>query len=257
MRNLSNERSPVVYAAIKLKNDIDLGNHSDALPWIEKMKALGNVSSRDVSEERWCADALQKVIERQVSSEITSAAESAIMFMNESIMSQQSLLSAGAPIGQDRIWEELAAAGYTTTSPLPQQAAKQPEQQKEEQPLRNDDDEMAETAGRLLERVADNTSEKFQNSQFLELMRRLRDREVRVDGDKMVDVSSEQTTSSSLPATATAPPEIDPMILNHSAQDFGMPFDSAMEQEVGLSRHSTNEPSTDEISDQFRYYPAT
>ncbi|KAF2653898.1 hypothetical protein K491DRAFT_694313 [Lophiostoma macrostomum CBS 122681] len=248
------ETRPMVYAAIKLKNDIDLGNYSDALPWIEQLKGLDNIQSGDVSEERWCADALQNVVERHVSSEITSAAESTIMSINERIMSQQSLLSAGVPVSQDRIWEELAAAGYTTRTPLQEQRTDQrSEQKKEEQPLRNDDDEMAETAGKLLERVADNTSEKFQNSQFLELMRRLRDREVRVEGDKMVDVSSEQTLSSPLPATATAPPEIDPMILDYSAQDFGMPVDSGME-EVGLSRHSTNEPITDEISDQFSYY---
>lgn len=62
---------------------------------------------------------------------------------------------------------------------------------KQEQPLppKTQDDEMAETAGHLLEKVANNTSEKFQKSQFLELMRRLRDREVRVEGDKVVEVS--------------------------------------------------------------------
>ena len=50
-------------------------------------------------------------------------------------------------------------------------------------------DELARTAGLLLENVKDDQSRKFQQSSFLSLMRQLRDREVRVDGDKLVDVS--------------------------------------------------------------------
>lgn len=50
-------------------------------------------------------------------------------------------------------------------------------------------DELARTAGELLENLKHEDSEKFQNSTFLALMRQLRDREVRVEGDQMVDVS--------------------------------------------------------------------
>lgn len=66
----------------------------------------------------------------------------------------------------------------------------QDEQQREESrgmDISADDDALAATAGELLERVVDNQSDKFQNSQFLGLMRKLRDREVKVDGDKMVE----------------------------------------------------------------------
>ena len=52
------------------------------------------------------------------------------------------------------------------------------------------DDELANTAGELLDRVSDNTSRKFQQSSFLALMRQLRDGEVMVDGDKMVDAET-------------------------------------------------------------------
>ena len=53
----------------------------------------------------------------------------------------------------------------------------------------NDDtDELSRTAGQLLESVKGDTSKKFQQSNFLSLMRQLRDREVRVDGDKIVNV---------------------------------------------------------------------
>ena len=53
----------------------------------------------------------------------------------------------------------------------------------------DDADELARTAGSLLENVKGDTSKKFQESNFLSLMRQLRDREVTVDGDKIVDVS--------------------------------------------------------------------
>lgn len=56
------------------------------------------------------------------------------------------------------------------------------------QELQQDPDALSRTAGELLHRVKDNQSEKFQNSQFLQLMRQLRDKEVKVEGDKIVDV---------------------------------------------------------------------
>jgi hypothetical protein len=55
----------------------------------------------------------------------------------------------------------------------------------------DDPDALARTAGHLLDSVKDNRSDKFQNSQFLQLMRQLRDREVTVEGDKIVGVQSE------------------------------------------------------------------
>lgn len=61
----------------------------------------------------------------------------------------------------------------------------QPDQHKE---LQQDPDALARTAAELLQRVSGNQSEKFANSQFLQLMRQLRDKEVTVEGDKIVDV---------------------------------------------------------------------
>jgi len=49
-----------------------------------------------------------------------------------------------------------------------------------------DPDALARTAAQLLDSVKDNQSEKFKNSTFLELMRQLRDREVKVEGDQIV-----------------------------------------------------------------------
>ena len=46
-------------------------------------------------------------------------------------------------------------------------------------------DDLARTAGQLLNSVKDNNSDKFQNSVFLQLMRQLRDKEVVVEGDQI------------------------------------------------------------------------
>ncbi|OJD26090.1 hypothetical protein ACJ73_02537 [Blastomyces percursus] len=48
----------------------------------------------------------------------------------------------------------------------------------------NDSDELARTAGQLLDSVSHDQSQKFKDSNFLALMRQLRDREVTVDGDE-------------------------------------------------------------------------
>ena len=53
----------------------------------------------------------------------------------------------------------------------------------------HDADGLARTAGELLDKVKHESNPKFQNSNFLSLMRQLRDREVHVEGDKIVNVS--------------------------------------------------------------------
>lgn len=53
----------------------------------------------------------------------------------------------------------------------------------------NDADELARTAGQLVDNLKHDQSRKFQESSFLSLMRQLRDREVRVEGDRLVEVS--------------------------------------------------------------------
>ena len=105
-------------------------------------------------------------------------------------MSMYPVNAPSVPINDRTIWDDLKDAGYILETPHQEPVQEEPQQEKKEQDQHsNDDDEMAETAARLLDSVADNTSEKFRQSTFLELMRRLRDREVRVEGDKMVEVS--------------------------------------------------------------------
>lgn len=50
-------------------------------------------------------------------------------------------------------------------------------------------DELARTAGHLLENVKHDQSAKFQGSNFLSLMRQLRDKEVKVEGANIVQVN--------------------------------------------------------------------
>ena len=55
---------------------------------------------------------------------------------------------------------------------------------------KDDADELARTAGQLLDNVIHEQSQKFQDSSFLSLMRQIRDREVHIEGDKLVNVST-------------------------------------------------------------------
>lgn len=68
---------------------------------------------------------------------------------------------------------------------LDSDSGQQQETQRKAQPP-PDGDELARTAGLLVDSVRDEQNPKFKNSQFLGLMQQLRDREITVEGDKMV-----------------------------------------------------------------------
>ena len=78
-------------------------------------------------------------------------------------------------LGSDRILDEVQKKG-------------------EEGQEADDAEDLARIAGQLLENVKGDQSQKFQESNFLSLMRQLRDKEVRVEGDKLVDVSTPSST---------------------------------------------------------------
>jgi hypothetical protein len=66
-----------------------------------------------------------------------------------------------------------------------------PQSEKQDPQTRSRDaDELARTAGQLLDSVRNEQSEKFAQSNFLALMRRIRDREVEVEGDEFREVST-------------------------------------------------------------------
>lgn len=66
-------------------------------------------------------------------------------------------------------------------------------EQKERSPEQDtrDADDLARTAGQLLNSVQHDSSNKFRESRFLDLMRRIRDREVEVKGEDFVDTTSQ------------------------------------------------------------------
>lgn len=246
------ETRPAVYSAIQVWSETGLGRTSEAVAYLENMSQMERNGSliQDANEGRWIVDSLQSIVNRDAPQEVKTRAEGLIKAINERLMSQYPL-GTRVPMSEEQIWKDLEAAGYMRT-PEPLQRMPQPpeeEQKQQEQPRPNQDDEMAATAGRLLERVADNTSEKFQNSQFLGLMRRLRDREVRVQEDKIVEVegaaaAQQQTSTTSTTPPSTIPtaqqtnpqqthqqppsstqiPHIDPTILSHAALDFEQPI---------------------------------
>lgn len=64
------------------------------------------------------------------------------------------------------------------------------ESESDVQEQQGDPDELARTAGHLLDSLSHDTSQKFKESSFLALMRRIRDREVHIEGDEFREVSS-------------------------------------------------------------------
>jgi hypothetical protein len=58
------------------------------------------------------------------------------------------------------------------------------------QERREDSDELSRTAAQLLDSVGHDQSQKFKESSFLALMRRIRDREVHIEGDEFREVST-------------------------------------------------------------------
>lgn len=67
------------------------------------------------------------------------------------------------------------------------------EQLAREQDKRRSDDELARAAVDIVNSVADNTSDKFKKSRFFELMRRIGNREVVVEGDSFVNAATGET----------------------------------------------------------------
>lgn len=84
-----------------------------------------------------------------------------------------------ASISQEEILGELAR----------EDAQREQQNQDESNLQRQEDDDLAATAGELLNRVSDNRSQKFKDSTFLAFMERIRDRRVKVEGDQFVDVN--------------------------------------------------------------------
>ncbi|KAF2856206.1 hypothetical protein T440DRAFT_463543 [Plenodomus tracheiphilus IPT5] len=245
------ETQPDIYSAIQVWSETGLGRTEEAVAFLDKMAGLEQNGElvQDPNEATWIVDSLQRIVQRDAPTEVQTRAERLITAIQQRLMSQYPLFSS-APLNSTWLRESTEEELHRNAFEQPT-LEQQPEPQKEEQqqPQRNEEDEMAETAGRLLERVADNTSEKFQNSQFLSLMRKLRDREVKVQEDKIVEVdgaggqstttapisnttpstsqSESQPQSQQQPRYTSLIPPIDREILNHAATDFETPIYSS------------------------------
>jgi hypothetical protein len=86
-------------------------------------------------------------------------------------------------INQTRSFEPNVRSG-----PILEEASKK----EQDQIGRDDGDALARTAGELLDSVSHDLSDKFAHSSFMALMRSLRDKEVKVDGENFVEVSTFQ-----------------------------------------------------------------
>lgn len=102
----------------------------------------------------------------------------------------------GADLAQQDTRQNLNTDEVETIEPVPQEQIRLgsdliPHGDKEDPQTRGRDaDELARTAGQLLDSVRNDQSQKFQQSNFLALMRRIRDREVEVEGDEFREVST-------------------------------------------------------------------
>lgn len=115
--------------------------------------------------------------------EMERAFEAASMDYREATEAPSSILDVGKELQEMDPYQERIGSDR-----ILEQGAK-----RDEDNIDNDDaDELARTAGQLLDNVKYDQSQKFQQSSFLYLMRQLRDREVRIEGDKLIDVSFSQ-----------------------------------------------------------------
>jgi hypothetical protein len=98
---------------------------------------------------------------------------------------------------------EINKARLDQTIISPESAVNQDQEQRKDQqnPGQQNPDSLAQTAGQLLDSVSHDTSEKFAQSSFLALMRRLRDREVVVEGENFIEVGGISTKCKRLELT--------------------------------------------------------
>ncbi|CAK7211164.1 hypothetical protein SCUCBS95973_001040 [Sporothrix curviconia] len=107
--------------------------------------------------------------------------------------------------------QRLAESTTTTTAPL---VAEPTEEEKAQEAERRDQDDLARTAGQIIDTLDGHPNARFQESSFMRLMRRIHTREVTVKGDNLVDETTglpidggvqETTTTTTTTTTATTP----------------------------------------------------
>jgi peroxin-5 len=115
-------------------------------------------------------------------------------------------------------------------------------------PLQHDDDALARTAGELLSSVSSATNPKFASSTFMDLMRKLRDHEVAVEGDKVVE-QIQPSVERDVKGKGRA---IDPSSSSFAATTSSGPGFASAEKSLGNAQESWS-PSTVDLH-QVRSY---
>ncbi|PYH53148.1 protein pex20 [Aspergillus niger CBS 101883] len=116
-----------------------------------------------------------------------SAFEAAFEQARADMMSQE---TETTPVHAEEVMEETdQVVAESTEEKIKIGSDTIPQTDKNDQKARvNDADELARTAGQLLDSVKHDQSQKFKESNFLALMRRIRDREVQVEGDEFREI---------------------------------------------------------------------
>jgi len=150
--------------------------------------------------------------------------------MEEAIVSPQEDLTIHEP-SQSKIGSD--AIEYTETK------ERTPDQDT------RDASDLARVAGELVQNVSHETNEKFRNSQFLDLMRRIRDREVEVRNN---DFESTQEAQSSSPPQPEQLRPHDPNTFQFPNMDEVYYPDANMDMNIDENFHYNERPQT-QISD--------
>ncbi|KAL4921093.1 hypothetical protein BDW62DRAFT_174924 [Aspergillus aurantiobrunneus] len=137
--------------------------------------SMGNETTANTSSEAETFDesAFEAAFE-QAKVDMVSQFESSVLETNASEMSLNNKHQTEEASVQPSAQETIRIGSDT----IPQLNKNNP------QAATNDADELARTAGQLLNSVSHETDHKFRGSNFLALMRRIRDREVQVEGDE-------------------------------------------------------------------------
>lgn len=126
-----------------------------------------------------------------------SAFEAAFAQASAAIASQETATETVAAEETTTTPQQDTAADLTTEEQAPIEQIKigsdtipPTEKSTDPQAQAHDADALARTAGQLVDSLKHDTSQKFRESNFLALMRRIRDREVEIKGEEFQEVSS-------------------------------------------------------------------
>lgn len=149
-----------------------------------------SIAQQKQPEEAFDEEAFARAFEAAAQAEMASKEEESQQAASQQETSQEQ--NQGVEMGQDILINESAERLMATSEgPLNQErigadTIEDPRLDPKIAEAQNNPDALARTAGQLLDSVRHDRSTKFQNSQFLELMRQFRDKEATVQGDQIV-----------------------------------------------------------------------